>query len=279
MSRPTRSAACATSSSRTAITCASSCSRCPIATTSPPTASSTPRCRCSNYVATVQLKKVTDGDGHSGTGSRPSTCRKGREQEFDQLVGGGVYEAGFAGLRSYLNGGTARARAAAVESQGVVATGFGGPEVLQFRSIEIAPKGEVRIRQTAVGVNYIDVYIRKGLYKMITPPAPIGMEAAGVVVESERAGIQAGRSRRVCQRRRPARTSRCARCRRPSSSLLPDYVRRRDCGSGDAQGNDRGVPPASHASRAPGRRRCWCTPRRAASACCCASGRSSSARR
>ena len=42
---------------------------------------------------------------------------------------------------------------------------------------------EVRIRQTAVGVNYIDVYVRKGLYRMIQPPAAIGMEAAGVVLD------------------------------------------------------------------------------------------------
>ncbi len=50
----------------------------------------------------------------------------------------------------------------------------------------------MRVRQTAVGVNYIDVYIRKGLYKMITPPAPIGMEAASVVVESNSPGFRPG---------------------------------------------------------------------------------------
>ena len=41
----------------------------------------------------------------------------------------------------------------------------------------------MRIRQAAVGVNYIDVYVRSGLYRMIEPPAPLGMEAAGVVVD------------------------------------------------------------------------------------------------
>ena len=65
----------------------------------------------------------------------------------------------------------------------MVVTRFGGPEVLEFRRLQ-ETAGEVRIRQTAIGVNYIDVYIRKGLYRMIEPPAPIGMEAAGVVVES-----------------------------------------------------------------------------------------------
>ena len=43
-----------------------------------------------------------------------------------------------------------------------------------------------------MGVNYIDVYIRKGLYRMIEPPAPIGMEAAGVVVESRSSRLRPG---------------------------------------------------------------------------------------
>ena len=50
----------------------------------------------------------------------------------------------------------------------------------------------MRLRQTAIGVNYIDVYIRKGLYRMIEPPAPIGMEAAGVVLESNAPGFSPG---------------------------------------------------------------------------------------
>jgi NADPH:quinone reductase-like Zn-dependent oxidoreductase len=140
-----------------------------------------------NYVATVQLKKVTDGDRTFWHWESTFDVPKGREREFEQLVGGGVYEGGFAGLRKYLNGDRPHfSGSGAVESQGVVATAFGGPEVLRFGKIE-APRpkpGEARIRQTAVGVNYIDVYVRKGLYKMITPPAAIGMEAAGVVTES-----------------------------------------------------------------------------------------------
>ena len=42
--------------------------------------------------------------------------------------------------------------------------------------------GEVRLRHSAVGINYIDVYVRKGEYRMVTPPAVIGMEAAGTGV-------------------------------------------------------------------------------------------------
>jgi NADPH:quinone reductase len=147
-----------------------------------------------NYIATVQLKRVTDGDRTFWHWESTFDVPKGRESEFEQLVGGGVYEAGFAALRSYLNGGRSAAPVTSVESQGVVATAFGGPEVLQFRKLDSRPagSGEIRIHQTAVGVNYIDVYIRKGLYKMIEPPAPIGMEAAGVVVESNAPGFRPG---------------------------------------------------------------------------------------
>ena len=58
----------------------------------------------------------------------------------------------------------------------------GGPEVLRFEDIEVgAPgPGEVQIRQTAIGLNYIDVYDRTGLYPTDLPGG-VGREAAGVV--------------------------------------------------------------------------------------------------
>ena len=173
-----------------------------------------------NYVATVQLKKVTDGDRTFWHWESTFDVPKGREREFEQLVGGGVYEGGFAGLRKYLNGDRPHSsHLGAVESQGVVATGFGGPEVLQFRKLD-SPRlgnGDVRIRQTAVGVNYIDVYVRKGLYKMITPPAAIGMEAAGVVTREQFAGLTGPAIVWPMPARRLARTPPCARWPRTSS--------------------------------------------------------------
>lgn len=59
---------------------------------------------------------------------------------------------------------------------------FGGPEVLTWEPIPLpAPAaGEVTLRQTAVGLNFIDTYHRSGLYPM-SLPAGIGAEAAGVV--------------------------------------------------------------------------------------------------
>lgn len=61
---------------------------------------------------------------------------------------------------------------------------YGGPEVMKWESVDLpAPEpGEVRIRQTAVGLNYIDVYHRSGLYPLGGLPATIGMEGAGIVV-------------------------------------------------------------------------------------------------
>jgi NADPH2:quinone reductase len=59
----------------------------------------------------------------------------------------------------------------------------GGPEKLVWDEVPLPdPKpGEALVRQKAVGLNYIDVYFRTGLYKTPTMPATIGMEAAGVV--------------------------------------------------------------------------------------------------
>jgi NADPH:quinone reductase len=58
----------------------------------------------------------------------------------------------------------------------------GGPEVLQWEPIEVGSPGpgEVKLKQTAVGLNYIDIYHRTGLYPQPLPFVP-GMEAAGIV--------------------------------------------------------------------------------------------------
>ncbi|KXS32701.1 MAG: Alcohol dehydrogenase zinc-binding domain protein [Candidatus Gallionella acididurans] len=65
----------------------------------------------------------------------------------------------------------------------------GGPEVLQWEQVEVGAPGvgQVRLKQTAVGLNYIDVYHRTGLYPLPLPFVP-GMEAAGIV-ESVGGGV------------------------------------------------------------------------------------------
>jgi len=58
----------------------------------------------------------------------------------------------------------------------------GGPEVLQWEEVDVGKPatGQVRVRQTAVGLNYIDVYHRTGLYPQPLPFTP-GTEAAGEI--------------------------------------------------------------------------------------------------
>ncbi|MFT8244356.1 quinone oxidoreductase family protein [Roseomonas sp. BN140053] len=60
---------------------------------------------------------------------------------------------------------------------------YGGPEKLLWEEVPVpGPKaGEALVRHAAIGLNYIDVYFRNGLYKAPALPAVIGMEAAGVV--------------------------------------------------------------------------------------------------
>lgn len=59
----------------------------------------------------------------------------------------------------------------------------GGPEVMQYVDVEVGAPGpdEVQVRHTAIGINYIDVYDRTGLYPMPLPGS-LGREAAGVVL-------------------------------------------------------------------------------------------------
>ena len=70
----------------------------------------------------------------------------------------------------------------------------GGPEVLLWEEVDLgAPgPGEVCLRQTAAGLNFIDVYHRNGAYALPDLPTAIGMEAAGGVeaVGGQRHGVR-----------------------------------------------------------------------------------------
>ena len=60
----------------------------------------------------------------------------------------------------------------------------GGPEVLEWQQVEVGKpgQGQVRLRHTAVGLNFIDTYHRSGLYPL-PMPSGLGSEAAGVIEE------------------------------------------------------------------------------------------------
>ena len=75
----------------------------------------------------------------------------------------------------------------------------GGPEVIQWREgdLPLPGPGEVRMRNTAVGLNFIDTYHRGGLYP-VKLPSGLGMEAAGVVEAVGDAVIGFAPGDRVC---------------------------------------------------------------------------------
>ncbi len=69
-----------------------------------------------------------------------------------------------------------------IQSKAIKMMQVGGPEVLQWVDIDVAAPGpdEVRVVHEAIGLNFIDVYFRKGVYPQPLP-GWLGMEAAGVI--------------------------------------------------------------------------------------------------
>ena len=69
-----------------------------------------------------------------------------------------------------------------IQSKAIKMMQVGGPEVLQWVNIDVAAPGpgEVRVVHEAIGLNFIDVYFRKGVYPQPLP-GWLGMEAAGVI--------------------------------------------------------------------------------------------------
>jgi NADPH2:quinone reductase len=72
-----------------------------------------------------------------------------------------------------------------IEDMGVVVHKAGGPEALEWTALNTAApgRGEVRIAQRAIGVNFLDTYFRSGAYPWPSTPLIPGAEAAGVVTE------------------------------------------------------------------------------------------------
>ena len=142
------------------------------------------------YVATVTLKPVTDGNRTFWHWQSTFRTPPGRERELTDMVGKGVYEGGFAGLRQYLARGRAAhgpavGRGETIETDAVVFERAGAPDVLKLRRMAVPPPGpgEARVRHAAIGVNYFDVYVRSGVVPAAAPGSVLGMEAAGVVVD------------------------------------------------------------------------------------------------
>lgn len=147
------------------------------------------------YVASLTLKPVTDGNRTFWHWESSFSTPPGMERELRDMVASGVYEAGFANLRQHLALGADRLGRGAqpmpsalpVISRRAVQHRYGDADVIQAEHAEAAAPGpgEVRIRQRAIGVNYFDVYLRKGWMPDLLPlPGTLGMEAAGSVIDT-----------------------------------------------------------------------------------------------
>jgi NADPH:quinone reductase-like Zn-dependent oxidoreductase len=160
-----------------------------------------------DYVATVRLRPITDRGYTFWEWTSSFGTPAGREAELAELVGEQIYQAGFEGFKKALGGTNPRTKSRGVRRQpfdgrsqidckGIVLTHYGGPESLDWETVRVPPPGprEVRIRHTAIGVNYIDVYCRTGYFPFVKPPGLLGMEAAGVVIDvgPEVAGLLEG---------------------------------------------------------------------------------------
>ena len=150
-----------------------------------------------DYVATLRLKPVTDGNRTFWEWTSSFETPPGEEAALADLVGEQVYEAGFDAVKSHFGQATAPRRRRSpttgraapstgpIDCSGIVFDRFGGAEVLKWQRLSAPPPsaGEVRLRHTAIGVNYIDVYLRSGYYPLAQPPAVPGLEGVGVVVD------------------------------------------------------------------------------------------------
>ncbi len=159
------------------------------------------------YVATVTLKPVTDGNRTFWHWESSFATPPGRERELREMVAQAVYEAGFENLRRHLRvGGDLRVTGASaapmpaalpIPTRRVAVRAYGDADQLRAEDAEApAPgPGEVRIRQRAIGVNFIDVYLRRGrIAPMLAVGGTPGMEAAGTVIDvgEETSGFMPG---------------------------------------------------------------------------------------
>jgi NADPH:quinone reductase len=159
-----------------------------------------------DYVARMQLKPVTDGERTLLVWESSFLPPPAQAAALTQLVAGAIYEAGIAALQARfspgalplsmiarpsrppslpLSGATTMLSSAPIAATAIMIDAHGGPHVMATRAIEVpAPgPGQVRIRHTAIGVNFIDLHARAGQSAHLAPPGVPGVEAAGQVLD------------------------------------------------------------------------------------------------
>ncbi|MBT6961106.1 MAG: quinone oxidoreductase, partial [Rhodospirillaceae bacterium] len=85
-------------------------------------------------------------------------------------------------------------------ARAIVVRETGGPDVMVGTDVQVGTPGagEVRLRQTAIGVNFIDTYHRSGLYPVPSLPFTPGMEAVGEIEEVGEGVTELKEGDRVC---------------------------------------------------------------------------------
>jgi NADPH:quinone reductase len=153
-----------------------------------------------DYVATVRLKPVTDGNQTFWDWRSHFRAPVHRAAELENLIGQQTYEAGFLGLQRFLAEKEAlrppaepdRTVAAfpvsaseRLQARALVAASIGGPEVMALSDVIVASPGpgQVRIRQTAIAVNYLDLQHRRGIVSGLELPGTPGMEGVGEIID------------------------------------------------------------------------------------------------
>ena len=158
-----------------------------------------------NLVASIQLRPVTEDNACFWEWRASFDPPPSQHEQLVRFVRDDLIEAGFADMREFVRTRQGQAQVwpaqaartqTSVEGVEIALTRYGGPEVLQPRVARIREPlaGEARIRQLAVGVNFIDVYCRRGAFDLVPPGGVLGMEAAGVVeaIGPEVRGVRSG---------------------------------------------------------------------------------------
>ena len=153
-----------------------------------------------DYVATVRLKPVTDGGRTFWDWRAQFRAPQDRAAELENLVGRRIYEEGFTGLRMFLAEQTASPKSPIQKTATELAAAAGG-EPLPARAVVVAAAGDpkamsvkdvavpgpdqrqVRIRQKAVAVNYLDLKQRRGLSDDFEMPGTPGVEGVGEIID------------------------------------------------------------------------------------------------
>jgi len=153
-----------------------------------------------DYMATVRLKPVTDGNRTFWEWRAKFRAPDDRAADLENLVGRQIYKDGFMGLRTFLADQAAPPRPPVPEAAGevpatiggehlaskaVVVATAGGPEAMSLADVTISAPGpqQVRIRQTAIAVNYLDLKHCRGIAAGFDFPGTPGMEGVGQIID------------------------------------------------------------------------------------------------